>query len=44
LAAAVGTGIIFTFPKGLYIAASASLVIWNITATGVSDIHVVIED
>jgi len=44
LAAAVGTGIIFTFPKGLYIAAGASLVVWNITGTGVSDIHVVIED
>ena len=44
LAAAVGTGIIFTFPEGLYIAASATLVVWNISATGVSDIHVVIED
>jgi len=44
LAAAVGTGIIFTFPKGLYIEASASIVVWNITGTGVSDIHVVIED
>jgi hypothetical protein len=44
LAAAVGTGIIFTFPEGLYIEAAASLVVWNITGTGVSDIHVVIED
>ncbi len=44
LAAAVGTGIIFTFPKGLYIPASGSLVVWNISATGVSDIYVVIED
>jgi len=44
LAAAVGTGIIFTFPRGLSITpATGSIVVWNITATGVSDIHVVVE-
>lgn len=43
LAAAVGTGVIFTFPKGLYIPAAGSIVVWNITATGVSDIHVVVD-
>lgn len=43
LAAAVGTGVIFTFPKGLYIPAAGSIVIWNITATGVIDIHVVVD-
>jgi hypothetical protein len=45
LAGAVGTGIIFTFPKGLYIPAGESIVVWNISdPTGVSDIYVVIED
>lgn len=44
LAAAVGTGIIFTFPEGLYIEAGATLVVWNLSTVGVADIHVVIED
>jgi len=43
LAAAVGAGIVFPFPKGLYIEASKSVVLWNISATGVSDINVVCE-
>ena len=43
LAAAVGTGVIFTFPKGLYIPAAGAIVVWNISATGVSDIHVVVD-
>jgi len=43
LAAAIGTGIIFTFPKGISIAASYSLVVWNITTTDVADIYVVVE-
>ena len=43
LAAAVGTGVIFTFPKGLYIPAAGAIVVWNITATGISDIHIVVD-
>jgi len=45
LAAAIGTGVIFTFPKGLTITHSTgSIVVWNITGnTGVSDIHFVVE-
>ena len=43
LAAAVGAGIIWTFPDGLVIPYSESIVIWNITATGVSDITVTIK-
>ena len=43
IAGAVGAGIVFPFPKGLYIEASKSVIIWNITATGVTDINVVAE-
>ena len=43
LAAAVGAGIVLTFPQGLYITASESIILWNISATGVSDINVVAE-
>ena len=43
LAAAVGAGIIWTFPDGLVIPASSSMIIWNISATGVSDITVVVK-
>ena len=43
IANAIGAGIVFPFPKGLYIEASKSVVIWNISATGVSDINVVCE-
>ncbi len=43
LAAAVGAGIVFPFPKGLYITASSSIIVWNISATGVSDINVICE-
>jgi len=43
LAAAVGAGIVFPFPKGFYIEASKSIVVWNITTTDVADINVVCE-
>jgi hypothetical protein len=43
LAAAVGAGIVFPFPKGLYIEAEKSVVVWNITTTDVADINVVCE-
>jgi hypothetical protein len=44
LPATVGAGIIVTFPKGIIIPVSSSLVIWNISATGVADINVRVEE
>jgi hypothetical protein len=44
LPATIGTGVIWTFPRGLVIPISSSLVVWNITATGVADIYVVIDE
>ena len=41
--AAAGAGVVLPFPKGLYIASSASVVVWNITTTDVADINVIIE-
>jgi len=42
LPATVGTGIIWTFPEGLVIPVSSSLIIWNISATGVADMYAVV--
>jgi hypothetical protein len=44
LPAALGAGIIWTFPRGLVIPVSSSLVIWNITATALADIWIVIDE
>lgn len=44
LPATVGAGWIVTFPRGLVIAGSASLVIWNITAAQVGDIWHLIDE
>lgn len=41
LPATIGAGVILTFPRGLKIAVSNSVVLWNITATGVADVHIV---
>jgi len=43
-AATIGVGIIWTFPRGLIIPVSASLVVWNITAAVASDINVSIDE
>lgn len=43
IAGAVGAGIVFPFPKGLYITASESIIVWNLDTNGVSDINVVAE-
>ena len=43
LPATIGTGVIWTFPKGLTIPVSNSLVLWNITANAVVDAYAVIE-
>ena len=44
LPATIGTGVIWTFPKGLVIPVSSSLVVWNVTATGVADIYIVVDE
>lgn len=44
LAAAVGSTVTYTFPDGLILASGNSLVVWNITATGVADITIVSQE
>ena len=41
LPATIGSGIVWSFPAGLVIPVSSSLVVWNITAVSVADIWVV---
>jgi len=43
LPATIGTGVIWTFPQGLIIPVSSSLVIWNLSAVGVADLYAVVE-
>lgn len=42
-AATIGVGVIWTFPRGLVIAASSAVVGWNITAAVAMDINAVID-
>lgn len=44
LPATIGTGVIWTFPRGLVIPVSGTIVIMNIGATGVADVYVVVEE
>lgn len=44
LPAVIGSGVIWTFPEPIIVAAGASLVLWNLSAVGVSDFHVMVED
>lgn len=43
LPATIGTGVIWTFPEGIVIPASGSLVLWNIGTNGVVDAYAVVE-
>lgn len=43
-AATIGVGIIWTFPRGLIVPVSASLVVWNVTAAVASDINMAIDE
>ena len=43
-AATVGVGIVWTFPRGLVIPVSSSLVIWNITTTVACDVNAVCDE
>ena len=42
--ATVGAGVIWTFPRGLSLPVSGSIVIWNITATAVADVWAVVDE
>lgn len=42
-AATIGVGIVWTFPRGLVIAASGALVGWNITAAVAMDVNAVVD-
>ena len=44
LPATIGAACILTFPRGLTIAAGASLVHWNTAAVGVMDVHHVVDE
>jgi len=45
LPATIGTGVIWTFPRGLVIAVSSSIVFWNITTNSAAvDNHVVVDE
>lgn len=43
-AATVGVGVIWTFPRGLVVPVSASLVVFNITATVAIDVNMAIDE
>lgn len=43
LPATIGTGVIWTFPKGIVIPISSSIVLWNVTTNPVLDAYAVIE-
>jgi hypothetical protein len=42
--AVAGSGVVWTFPRGLILPPSASLVIFNVTATVASDVYIVIDE
>jgi hypothetical protein len=42
--ATIGAGVIWTFPRGLELPASSSLVLFNITATPACDLWIVIDE
>lgn len=44
LPATVGTGVIWTFPRGLVIPVSGSIVLWNLATNGVTDAYAVLEE
>lgn len=43
-AATIGVGIVWTFPRGLVVPISSSLVIWNITAAIASDVNCALDE
>jgi len=43
-AATIGVGVVWTFPRGLVIPISSSLVIWNIATTTASDVNCIVDE
>ncbi len=43
LPATIGTGVIWTFPEGLVIPVSSSLILWNLASNSVLDAYAVID-
>lgn len=43
LPATIGTGVIWTFPEGIVIPVSSSIVVWNIAANSVLDCYAVVD-
>ena len=43
LPATIGTGVIFSFPQGLVIPVSSSIVLWNLSTNAVVDCYAVVE-
>jgi hypothetical protein len=43
-AATIGVGVLWSFPNGIEINASASYVVWNITAAVASDVNILIDE
>ena len=43
-AATVGVGIVWTFPRGLVVPISSSLVLWNITTTVAADVNCALDE
>jgi len=44
LEARIGAGVIWTFPRGLVIPISSSIVLWNITTVSAADVWVVVDE
>jgi hypothetical protein len=43
-AATVGVGIVWTFPRGLVVPVSSSIVLWNITTTVAADVNCALDE
>lgn len=43
-AATVGVGMVFTFPRGLGVSISSSVVLWNITTTVAADVNAAVDE
>lgn len=43
LPAVIGTGVIWTFPEGITIPVSSSLILWNLATNSVLDVYAVVE-
>lgn len=44
LPATIGATVTLSFPEGITLATGESLVVWNLSATGVSDVNVTVEE